>query len=130
MISIFSRYTNYGEEKRPMIPIICRLEDLIKMAQEEKKVEGDVVLHKVPVTLKTHPEAGITEDQEAFLLNAAYRFHVEGMTYSVSKNYVTALPTASVDVARSNRAIANDRLKTDYKRLSTAGISVEEKYFE
>ncbi len=52
------------------------------------------------------------------------------MTYSVSKNYVTVLPTASVDVAHSNRAIANDRLKADYKRLSTAGISVEEKYFE
>ena len=114
-----------------MIPIICRLEDLIQMAQKGKKVDGDVVLHKVPISLKIHPEAGITEDQEAFLLNAAYRFHAEGMTYSVGKNYVTALPTASVDVARSNRAIANDRLKADYKRLSTAGISVEEeKYFE
>jgi hypothetical protein len=52
------------------------------------------------------------------------------MTYSVSKNYVTALPTASVDIARSNRAIANDRLKADYKRLSAASISVGEKYFE
>jgi hypothetical protein len=113
-----------------MIPIICRLEDLIQMAEKGKKVEGDVVLHKVPVTLKSHPEAGITEDQEAFLLNAAYRFHAEGTTYSVSKNYVTVLPTASVSVARSNRAIANDRLKADYKRLSTAGISAEEKYFE
>jgi len=113
-----------------MIPITCRLEDLIQMAQEGKKVEGDVVLHKIPISLKTHPEAGITEDQEAFLLNAAYRFHAEGMTYSVSKNYVTVLPTASVNVAHSNRAIANDRLKADYKRLSTAGISVEEKYFE
>jgi hypothetical protein len=94
-----------------MIPIICRLEDLIQMAEKGKKVE-------------------ITEDQEAFLLNAAYRFHAEGTTYSVSKNYVTVLPTASVSVARSNRAIANDRLKADYKRLSTAGISAEEKYFE
>jgi hypothetical protein len=113
-----------------MIPVICRLEDLIQMAQEGKKVEGDVVLHKIPISLKIHPEAGITEDQEAFLLNAAYRFHAEGMTYSVSKNYVTVLPTASVDVAHSNRAIANDRLKADYKRLSTAGISVGKKYFE
>ena len=113
-----------------MIPITCRLEDLIQMAQEGKKVEGDVVLHKVPISLKIHPEAGITEDQEAFLLNAAYHFHAKGITYSVSKNYVTVLPTASVDVARSNRAIANDRLRADYKRLSAAGISVEEKYFE
>jgi len=114
-----------------MIPIICRLEDLIQIAKEGEKVEGDVVLHKIPIILKTHPDAGITEDQEAFLLNAAYHFHAKGMTYSVSKNYVTVLPTASVDIARSNRAIANDRLKADYKRLSTEGISVEEeKYFE
>ena len=114
-----------------MISVTCRLEDLIQMTKEGKKVElEDAILHKMPIILKVHPEAGIAEEQEAFLFNAEFRFQVDGEPYRVSKNYATGFHTESVEVARGIRNIANGRLKEDYSRLSTVGISVEKKFFK
>ncbi len=114
-----------------MISVTCRIDDLILMTQKGKKVElDDVSLYKIPIILKVHPDAGISEDQDAFLFNAEFRFQVNGEPYRVNKNYATGLHTASVEVARGIRNIANARLTRDYDRLSKAGISVERKVFE
>jgi hypothetical protein len=53
IINIFLRYTNYREEKRPIIPIICRLEDLIQMAEEGKFVNSQAGLQ--PGTVNVEP---------------------------------------------------------------------------
>jgi len=114
-----------------MISVTCRFEDLILMTQQGKKVElKDVSLHKMPIILKVQPDAGINEEQEAFLFNAEFHFLVDGEPYKVNKSYATGLHTASVEVIRGIRNIANARLTEDYDRLIKAGISVEKKVFE
>jgi hypothetical protein len=47
------------------------------------------------------------------------------MTCSLGKNYVTALPAASMNIVRGNHAIANERLKAVNKRLGATGMSKE-----
>ncbi len=114
-----------------MISVTCRLDDLILMTQQGKKVElSDVSLYKMPIIVKVHPDAGITEEQDAFLFNAEFHFQVDGEPYDVSKTYATGLHTASVEVIRGIRNIANARLRRDYDRLTKAGILVEKKNFE
>ncbi len=112
-----------------MRQVVHRIEDFIQKAKEGKEVEVEIELHKVPVTMKIHPEAEITEEREARLFTANFRFKVEGEVFPVSKTYIVAFPTESVEVAKANLNIANARIKEDYSRMKAAGIKLEEKFF-
>ncbi|MBM4128668.1 MAG: hypothetical protein FJ243_00955 [Nitrospira sp.] len=110
---------------------LVRLEDFIILAKEGRKVEADVELKKVQIVQKVHPEETeeMRDEVDAYLLSGEYTFQTEGERFKVSKIYIMGSSLESLDMARVNKSIANDRLKMDYKRLGDAGILFEPKYF-
>ncbi len=108
-----------------------RLEDFIVLAREGKKVQAEVELSKQGIQQKSHPD--VTEERrsevDAYLLMGDYTFKLEGESWKVSKVYMMGFAHESLDTARLNKNIANDRLKMDYQRLKSANIQFEAKYF-
>jgi hypothetical protein len=109
-----------------------RLEEFIEHAREGKKVSVEVGLRKDAVTQKVHPEESETMSREMYmyLLIGDFVFKVDGEKTKVSKVYMYGSAEESLDAARIDRHIANQRLKMDYQRLKDVKIEVEEKYFE
>lgn len=109
-----------------------RLEDFIGIAKTGKEVKAEISLRKEIVTQKIHPQT--TEEMKSeldmYLLIADYIFKVDKDSTTISKIYMhgsVGEPLADAKVAVN---IANARLKMDYERLKSAGITFEEKYFE
>lgn len=114
------------EEEKPV-----RLEDLIALAKAGKKCSGTVTLRKQGVKQKVHPEE--TEERkdeiDSYLLIGDYGFDVDGEKFEVSKVYVMGFGEESLDMARANKNVANERLKTDLQRLKDAHIKLETEHF-
>jgi hypothetical protein len=110
---------------------LLRIEDFIELANEGKDVKVTVNLQKQMVSQKVHPneteESG--ETVEMYLLSADYSFRVGELEKVISKPYIYASSKESISESRINKSIANDRLKLDYRRLKSAKIEFEEKYF-
>ncbi len=108
-----------------------RLEDFITLAKQGKDVQAAIELIKQPVATKVHP--GATEEMRSdvamYLLLAHYTFKVGGITRHVSKVYMYGSAAESLNEAKTNSSIANDRLRVDYQRLREAAISLEERFF-
>jgi hypothetical protein len=108
-----------------------RLEDFIALAGGGKDIDVEIELGKQSIKQKAHP--GATEERrdevDAYLLMGDYTFKVEGDSWKVSKVYMMGFAEESLDVARLNKSIANDRLKMDYKRLQGPNVGLEPKYF-
>ncbi len=118
-------------EKSDLLRIILRLEDFIALTKEGKDVNVEVNLRKQIVSQKVHP--GDTEEMKGeidmYLLVGDYTFSVGNWKKLVSKIYVYGSIEESLNDAKINKSIANERLKMDYKRLQDAKITFEEKYF-
>lgn len=110
---------------------LLRIEDFIALAKEGKDVNVEVNLRKQIVSQKVHP--GDTEEMKGeidmYLLVGDYTFSVGNWKKLVSKIYVYGSIEESLNDAKINKSIANERLKMDYKRLQDAKITFEEKYF-
>jgi hypothetical protein len=110
---------------------ILRIEDFLALAKEGKDVKAEIILRKESVSQKVHP--GDSEEMKGdvgmYLLLADYLFSVGNWKKPVSKIYVYGSSEESLNDAKINKSIANERLKMDYKRLQDAKISFEEKYF-
>ena len=113
------------------ISSLSRIEDFIAVARSGRKVLLSIELLKVPVTEKVHP--GGTEDMKTeismYLLLANYNFTVGTKSTKVSKVYIYGSAEESLNDAKINKHIANERLKMDYKRMREVNIQFEEKYF-
>jgi hypothetical protein len=110
---------------------ILRIEDFIALAKEGKDVKAEINLRKELISQKLHP--GDSEEMKGeldmYLLLADYLFSVGNWRKRVSKIYVYGSSEESLNDAKINKSIANERLKMDYKRLQDVKISFEEKYF-
>jgi hypothetical protein len=107
------------EKVRPV-----RLEDFIAVAKGGKEVQAEIELSKQRIKYKAHPDE--TEERkdevDGYLLTADYTFKVEEETWRVSKVYIRGFADESLDTARLNKNIANERLKA-------ADLKLEPKYF-
>jgi hypothetical protein len=110
---------------------VTRLEDCIALAMAGKIVHADIELGKQLVREKVHPEE--TEEMKAeidmYLLVGDYTFNIEGEACNVSKVYMFGSLEESLDAAKVDKSVANERLKMDYLRLRDANVTIEEKYF-
>ena len=110
---------------------LVRIEDFIALAKGGKQVDASIKLRKQSVSQKVHP--GQTEEMKGemdmYLLIGDYSFTAGGEPKKVSKIYVYGSSEESLNDAKINKSIANERLKMDYKRLQDAKITFEEKYF-
>ena len=110
---------------------LLRIEDFIALAKEGKKVDVTISLRKQLVSQNVHP--GETEEMKGevdmYLLFGDYTFTVGKDVKKVSKVYMYGSTEESLNDARINKSIANERLKMDYKRMQDANITFEEKYF-
>lgn len=108
-----------------------RLEDFIFLAKEGKNVRVEIELRKQLAKQKVHPEE--TEEMkgeiDTCLLIGDYTFRVEGEVQNVSKVYMFGFLEEFLSATKTDKNIANERLKMDYRRLKDANIPVEEKYF-
>jgi hypothetical protein len=66
---------------------------------------------------------------DMYLLFGDYTFTVGKDVKKVSKIYMYGSSEESLNDAKINKSIANERLKMDYKRLLDAKIILEEKFF-
>ena len=110
---------------------LVRIEDFIAFANEGKQVKASIELRKQLVSEKVHP--GATEEMKGevdmYLLFGDYAFTVGKDVKKVSKIYMYGSSEESLNDAKINKSIANERLKMDYKRLLDAKIILEEKFF-
>jgi hypothetical protein len=110
---------------------LLRIEDFIALAREGKDVKAEITLSKQNVSQKIHP--GATEEMKGeiamYLLVAHYMFTVGNWKKAVSKVYMYGSAEESLNDAKINHSIANERLKMDYKRLNDAKIIFQEKFF-
>lgn len=110
---------------------LVRIEDFIALSREGKEINVEIELRKQLVTQKVHPEE--TEDMRSeidmYLLLGNYTFKVGNEVKKVSKVYMYGSTEESLNDAKINISIANERLRMDYKRLMDANITIQEKYF-
>ncbi len=108
-----------------------RIEDFIQLANEGKEVKVIVNLGKQTVLQRVHPNetTGCEDTVQMYLLSADYTFRAGDLEKVVSKPYIYASSEETLSDSRINKNIANDRLKQDYRRLKSANIEFEEKYF-
>lgn len=110
---------------------LLRIEDFIALAKEGKDVTVRVDLRQEFVSQKIHP--GDTEElKEAidmYLLFGDYSFKIGNWKKLVSKVYMHGSTGESLNEAKINKSIANERLKLDYQRLKDVNIQIKEKYF-
>jgi len=126
---------NIGGIIMAKIPIekhyISRLEDVIRIANEGKRVDMEVELKKLPMIqeIPDNKAEGKPHKINTYLLIAYYNFKVDVQSYKFSKVYAFANAEESLIVTEMNKDIANARLVMDYKRLSDAHIHFHEKFF-
>lgn len=110
---------------------LLRIEDFIELAKKGRHVLVTVNLQKQMVSQKVHPnETMRVEDTlDMYLLCADYTFRAGDLEKVISKPYVYASSEESISESRISKSIANERLKMDYRRLKSANIECEEKYF-
>ena len=112
---------------------VYRLEDIITLVQEGIETEVEVALRKERFSQKVHREETeeMRDELDLFLFVADYTVKYDDHTDSVSKVYMyTSAEQHSLDAIRTERHIANERLKADYKRLKEANITIDEIYFQ
>jgi hypothetical protein len=109
---------------------MIRIEDVIALANEGKKVQvvGQLIIR--PIIEKALAEIGETEDVEAYLLMGNFKFMADGQSYEMTKTYLRGFKSESLEARAANLKIANFRLKSDYERLKAAGVDIEPIYFE
>lgn len=110
---------------------LSRIEDFIALAKEGKDVAMAIDLKKQFVAQKVHPSETeeMKSDVDMYILIGNYTFKFMTDVKQISKVYVYGSAEESMNDARVNKNIANERLKMDYKRLMEANIIFEEKYF-
>lgn len=110
---------------------INRLEDVIRIAIEGKRVDMEVELKTLPMVQEVHArEADKTPHKiDTYLLIAYYNFKVDVQSYKFSKVYMFATAEESLITMEMNKDIANARLRLDYMRLKDAHINFHEKFF-
>jgi hypothetical protein len=103
----------------------------IHFASKGKEVEIEVRLKKVTLVQKVHPEetGDKREEIDTYLLMGEYRCTFAGEVYEVAKVYAFGVVEESLEMAKVNKNIANERLKKDYQRLTDVDIKIEKKYF-
>jgi len=108
-----------------------RIEDFIALAKEGKQVDVSVKLRKQTVSQKLHPEetADMKTAIDMHILFGDYTFTVGENVKKISKSYMFGSAEESLNDAKVDKNIANERLKMDYKRLKEARIVFEEKFF-
>jgi hypothetical protein len=110
---------------------LLRIEDFIALAKEGKDVSVTIDLRKQSVSQKIHP--GDTEELKGeldmYLLLGDYTFKNGKWEKVVSKVYIYGSVGETLNEAKVNKSIANERLKLDYRRLKDVNIRFEEKYF-
>ena len=108
-----------------------RLEDFIALAKNGERVHMSIEFRKQLLTEKVHPTDTLEQKGEIdmYLLIGDYAFKVGEEVMKISKVYMFGSAEEPFKVARENKSIANQRLKTDYKRLKEAKITFEDKYF-
>jgi len=113
------------------ISLLSRIDDFVAVARSGREVLASIELLRVLVTEKVHP--GGTEDMKSeiamYLLLANYTFTVGKDSTKVSKVFIYGSAEESLNEAKINKHIANERLKMDYKRMREVNIQFEEKYF-
>ena len=109
-----------------------RLEDFILLARRGGGIDLTVELEKRLFTRKFGPYMGGEPEDEIdmYILAAEYDFVVEGKTYEVTKFYAFGTEGELPNTARREIAVANERLKMDYKRLKEANIVFSEKFWD
>ena len=113
------------------IHALSRIEDFIALARKGKIVSAAIQLRKQPVTEKVHPDATeeMRNEMDMYLLIADYTFSHKDDNKEVSKVYMYGSTGESLSDAKINLSIANERLRMDYRRLQSAHIRLEERYF-
>jgi len=110
---------------------LLRIEDFIALAKEGKGVNVTVDLRQEFLSQKMHP--GDTEEVKGaidiYLLFGDYTFKIADREKVVSKIYMYGSTGESLNDARINKSIANERLRLDYQRLKDVNFHFEEKYF-
>ncbi len=110
---------------------LLRIEDFIALAKEGKDIKVEINLRKQLVSEKVHP--GGTEEMKSeidmYLLLGDYTFSIGNWKKMVSKIYMYGSTGESLNDAKINISIANERLKMDFKRMQDVKITFEEKYF-
>jgi hypothetical protein len=100
------------------------LDDIMTLASD-KQIGASVELATRKIIEKTG-----TGGKEAYLLSADFRFRINNESYMVSIPYLVGEQAETPEVAVANRKIANSRLRRDYRRLHSAGIEIDPRYFE
>lgn len=113
------------EEKK-----MIRIEDVVAMAKEGKKIQLSVQLIIRPIVEKALAEIGEVEDVEAYLLMGNFKLDIDGQLHEISKTYLRGYKSEFLEARAANLKIANSRLKSDYERLKSAGVDIEPIYFE
>ena len=110
---------------------INRLEDVISLAKEGKRVDIEIELKNVPMIrdIPSGEAHEVAHKINTHLLIAYYTFKIDLQSYKFSKVYMFATTEESLISAQMNKDIANDRLQVDYKRLKNAHIHFHEKFF-
>ena len=115
----------------PEVIELSRIEDFIALARKGKTISATIEFRKQLVAQKVHPDANeeMRDEIDMYLLIADYTFSIRNESGKVSKVYVYGSTGESLNEAKINLSIANERLRMDYKRLQQAHIKFEEKYF-
>lgn len=110
---------------------INRLEDVISIASEGKRVDMEVELKTQPMVQEVHiKEVDKTWHKiDTYLLIAFYTFKIDIQSYKCSKVYMFATDEESLITEEMNKDIANTRLRIDYKRFRDAHIHFQEVFF-
>jgi len=109
--------------------MFSRLEDFISLARKGEDIGLTITLNKQILTRKFEPyTVGEAEDEvDTYIFAADYFFLFEGKTYEVTKLYAFGIEGEPLDITKRNIAVADERLKMDYRRLREARIAFEEK---
>jgi len=112
--------------------VFNRLEDFISLAKKGEKIDLSVALDKQILTRKFYPNtSGDAEDEiDMYILSADYVFIVGGVETELKKLYASGIEGESPDSTIRNIYVANERLKTDYRRLKEAHIFFAEKFWD
>ena len=112
--------------------VFNRLEDFISLAKKGEKIDLSVSLNKQIFTRKFYPDtSGDAEDEiDMYILSADYVFIVKGVEMELKKFYASGIEGESPDSTIRNIYVANERLKTDYRRLKEAHIFFVEKFWD
>jgi len=108
-----------------------RLEHFIDLAKTGTSVGLEVTLRKQILTPKDDRKEPyrLKVDVDMYFLMGDFNFNAGGENATISKVYILGPVEESTQEEEERKAVANERLKMDYRRLKATGISCEEKYF-